>query len=198
MRRIKQRTLNSFLACSERLWRDEIDSGLTGLSSATSATDGPRRFTAPSAVYRTRGLRRRPHGARVLAFTSEVNQFGLPRDNARTSKRVGTTSSTIVVVAMTNARQVTQNTQRRPGARSPTFGSSVETSIIVHERRRTRPIPAGRDYHDAAVQLPRTGHSGLPQRFLQANVADADHSDVRCGCAILVLGSGTADVQGTR
>ena len=49
-----------------------------------------------------------------------------------------------------------------------------------------RPISTGRDYRDAAVQLPRTGHCGLPQRLLQANVADADHSDVRCGCAILL------------
>lgn len=36
-----------------------------------------------------------------------------------------------------------------------------------------RPFTAGRDYHCAAGQLPRTGHSAMPQHLLVLSVCDA-------------------------
>jgi len=42
--------------------------------------------------------------------------------------------------------------------------------------RRYRPISAARDDHCAAVQLPLTGHSGMPQHFWVLSVSYADRS----------------------
>ena len=44
----------------------------------------------------------------------------------------------------------------------------------TRHRGRDRPIEASRDGHCAAVQLPRTGYSGLPQHLLLLRVCDAD------------------------
>jgi hypothetical protein len=48
--------------------------------------------------------------------------------------------------------------------------SGVRPVRMRGQRRRTRPKPASRHHHDAAKQLPRTGHSGLPM-----SVANARH-----------------------
>lgn len=56
-----------------------------------------------------------------------------------------------------------------------------EGSSELWRRSQARPLPAGRGIRDAAMQLPRTGHLGSPQRILHANVADADYSGLRVG-----------------
>ncbi|WP_210879849.1 hypothetical protein [Roseovarius autotrophicus] len=43
---------------------------------------------------------------------------------------------------------------------------------------RDRPRAAGRDEHDAAVQLPRTGHSCIAQHLLVLSVGYADDNDI--------------------
>lgn len=44
--------------------------------------------------------------------------------------------------------------------------------------RHVRPFAAGRDNHDAAAQLPQTGHTCIAQHFLVSSVCDANEAAI--------------------
>lgn len=140
------------------------------LSPARPSQMPPRQAKAP--------LSREPHPTHAAPRMTVRNEAG-NRPSLRLAR----------VTALANAA--------RQRDRRLVAGSGVcKVAGLGRGLRHARPTAAGRDYHEAAVQLPRTGHSGLPQRFLQANVADADFAVIRCGCAKAARTRSISDVEG--
>ena len=69
-----------------------------------------------------------------------------------------------------------------------------DLSLQLHDR----PKAARRDNRDAAVQLPRTGHTGMPQQFLVFCARDPDTEVVRCTRASCVRTCAIVDGKDTR
>jgi hypothetical protein len=78
------------------------------------------------------------------------------------------------------------------------FALDATLTTTIRVRRRARPKAARRDNRDAAVQLPRTGHTGMPQQFLVFCARDADTELVRCTRASCVGTCAIVDGKDTR